>query len=212
MINSLIEAPFIPVWARAIRGFFFIYNGASMAPLFRPGDLLCARRPVWKRIRPGDVVIIALGNNPNHFDHVVHRVVSVKQKFLITQGDNNLKPDMETVTNDNIIGLVIAFGRQGHIHPVRGGILGLTFAGLIHSRNIIWFLIKRIGWRVYRPIQQSGLVARVWRPDIYQIRVMTDKGPLVKYRYRTKTVARWWPQLKHFDVVKPFDLVIPKPE
>lgn len=213
MNNSLIEPPFTPSWARENEeNIFFIYSGASMAPLFKPGDMLCARFHVWENIRPGDVVIIHWGNHINHSEHVVHRVVSVNQDNLNTQGDNNLKLDAQVVTNDNLVGLVFSFGRKGKIYSVRGGRLGLFYAHLVHTRNYIWMLIKRLGWRAYRRIRQSGLVARLWRPAISQIRVMTDEGPLIKYCFGTKTVARWWPQQKRFQVVKPFDLVLSDPE
>jgi hypothetical protein len=209
MDNSLIDAPFIPVWARSFNEpLFFIYNGPSMAPLFKPGDLLCARSSFLKSIRRGDVVIYSWRDNPNHLNQVVHRVVSVKGKLLKTQGDNNLKPDSQVILVDNLVGLVTSFGRQKHIYSVKGGILGSFYAQLIRSRNNIRLLGKRLGWRIYRQLHQSGIVARFWQPEISQIRVLTNEGPLIKYCFHSKTIARWWPHMKRFLVVKPFDLVI----
>jgi signal peptidase I len=213
MSNSLIEPPFVPAWAKENKeAVFFIFNGTSMAPLLKPGDMLCARRFVFGNIHSGDVVIIDWGNDKNHCEYVVHRVISVKQDYLITQGDNNLNQDTKVVKIENLVGLVTAFGRQNHVHSVRGGFLGFFYARLVFFRNFIWMLIKRIGWQVYSRIRQNGLVARFWRPSISRIHLATENGPLVKYRYRKKTVARWWPQLKRFDVVKPFDLVISNPD
>lgn len=183
-----------------------------MAPLFKPGDLLCARRPVWGNIHPGDIVIVNWGSSINHPENVVHRVVSIRQNNLITKGDNNLKPDSEVASNDNLVGLIVAFGRHSHIYSARGGLPGLIYAHLVHLGNYIWMLIKRLGRRVYRKVQQSGLIAKVWRPTLNRIHIMTDEGPLVKYRFGTRTVARWWPQQKRFDVIKPFDLVLSAPE
>jgi len=201
------------VWARKFKGyFFFIYNGSSMAPLFKPGDLLCASRPVLGNIHPGDIVIVNWGSSINHPENVVHRVVSISQNNLITQGDNNLKTDSEVASNNNLVGLVIAFGRQSHIYSVRGGRPGLFYSHLVHLRNYTWMLIKRPGRRIYRKVQQSGLIAKVWRPTLNRIQIMTDEGPLVKYRYGSRTIARWWPQQKRFDVVKPFDLVLSAPK
>jgi signal peptidase I len=213
MDNSLTEPPFTPVWARKYKeSIFFIYNGTSMAPLFKPGDLLCARRHVWGNIHPGDIVIVNWGSSINHSENVVHRVVSVRRDNLITRGDNNLKPDSEMASKNNLVGLVVAFGRHSHIYSAKGGRPGLFYARLIHLRNYICMLIKCLGRRVYRQVQQSGLSARVWRPTLSRIHVMTDEGPLVKYCFGTRTVARWWPQQKRFDVVKPFDLVLSAPE
>jgi signal peptidase I len=213
MNNSLTEPPFVPAWARNYKeAIFFIYNGPSMGPLFRPGDLLCAQRSVLGNIRLGDILIIDWGSDKNHIEYVVHRVVSVKQKYLITQGDNNLKRDVQIVTIDNLVGLVTIFGRQNHVYSAKGGTMGLFYARLVYTRNFIWLLIKRMGWRIYRLIRQSGCVARIWHPAISQLRVKTDNSLLIKYLYGNRTVARWWPEKKHFDVLKPFDLVIPYPE
>lgn len=183
-----------------------------MAPLFKPGDLLCARKSILGNTRLGDIVIIDWGSDKNHNEYIVHRVVSAKQEHLITQGDNNLKPDPQVITLDNLVGLVTSFERQNHVYLVKGGTIGLFYARLIHARNYIWLLVKRLGWRIYRFIRQSGWVARVWRPAIRQIRVMTDHGPLIKYCYDNRTVAHWWPETKKFEVLKPFDLVISNPE
>jgi hypothetical protein len=183
-----------------------------MAPLFKPGDLLCAQRFVLENICLGDVLIIDWGGDKNHAQYVVHRVVSVKKNYLITQGDNNFKPDVQVVTTDNLVGLVSSFGRYNQVYSVRGGCAGLFYACLIHARNYSWLIVKRLGWRIYRFIRQSRLITSVWRPVIRQIRVMTDTGPLIKYCMGNRTVARWWPEINKFDVVKPFDLVILNPE
>jgi signal peptidase I len=213
MKNSLIKPPFIPVWARGYKNsLFFIYNGGSMAPLFKPGDFLCAHNPILGDIRLGDIVIIQWEGSIDSLDYVVHRVVSVKREYLITQGDNNLSPDSQLVTNDNLIGLVTSFERKSHVYPVNGGAMGLFYARLIHARNHLWLFIKRLGWRIYGFIRLSGLVARVWRPAITQLRLMTDKGPLIKYCHGNRTIAHWWIEKRYFNVLKPFDLVIPNPE
>jgi signal peptidase I len=213
MQNSLIKPPFIPVWAGGSKdSIFFIYNGGSMAPLFKPGDFLCAHSSVFGDILLGDIVIIQWEGNLGCLEYVVHRVVLVKQDYLVTQGDNNLCPDSQLVTHDNFVGLVNSYERQGHVYLVKGGVIGLFYARLIHARNYIWLFIKILGWRIYRLIYQSGWVARVWRPAIIQLRLTTDKGILIKYYHGNRTVAHWWPEKKYFDACKPFDLVIPNPE
>jgi signal peptidase I len=213
MNNSLIEPPFIPIWAKRFReDLFFIYNGASMAPLFKTGDILCARKSALENIQTGDIVIVDRRVERTHNDYVVHRVMAVRQGCLITQGDNNLMPDHQMVTSENLVGCVTAFGRQNHVYPIRGGYVGLFYARLIHARNIIWNLIKCLGWRIYRLVRQSGLAAKIWRPAIGRVRVVTDNGFLIKYCYGDRTVAYWWPETKKFDVIKPFDLVIPNPQ
>ena len=183
-----------------------------MAPLFKPGDLLCVQKCALGNVRLGDIVIIDWGSDKKYIKHVVHRVVSAQKDYLITQGDNNIKPDRQVATNDILVGLVTSFGRQSHVYSVKGGIIGLLYAHLIHARNYIWMFIKRLSWRIYRLTRQSGLVAKVWRPVISQIRLKNDCGSLIKFCYCNRTVARWWLETNKFDVVKPFDLVIPNPE
>lgn len=212
MSDSQIEAPFTPLWARKFKDTrFFIYHGSSMSSLFRPGDLLCVQKRILANIRLGDIIIINWGNDRNQIEYVVHRVVSVKSEYLITQGDNNFKPDSQVVTMDTLVGLVTSFGRQNHVYSVKGGMIGLFYALFIHARNYLWWFLKRLGWRSYRLLRQSGWVNRIWQPAIRCICVMTDKGPLIKYCHGSRTVAHWWPEVKKFTVVKPFDLVIPSP-
>jgi signal peptidase I len=213
MKNSLAEVSFIPSWAKDYKEtIFFICNGASMAPLFKPGDLLCCRKEKFENVCLGDIIIVAWKNDKKHTEYIVHRSVSIKPDYLTTQGDNNLEPDVQVVTKKNFVGLVTSFSRQNRVCSVNGGYIGLIYAHLFHARNYIWLFVRRLGWRIYRLTRQSGLVARAWHPTISQIRVMTDQGFLIKYCHGNHTVARWWPETKKFDVVKPFDLVIPHPE
>jgi signal peptidase I len=212
MNNSLIEPPFIPTWAQNYKEtIFFIYNGPSMMPLFRPGDLLCAQKPAFENIQLGDIVIVDWRND-NNVQYVVHRIISVYQNYLITQGDNNLKSDTQLVTRENLIGRVNSFGRQNQVYSVKGGMMGLFYARLIRVRNHFWLFVKRLGWQIYRFIRQSGWAARIWHPAIIRLRVKTDNGYLVKYCHDNRTVARWWLETKKFDADKPFDLVISNPE
>ncbi len=114
MNDSLSEMPFTPALIREENdSIIFIYNGFSMSPLFKAGDVLRAYKSVLKNIRLGDIVIVYRGvSNTAHFDHIVHRVVSLGNGYLITQGDNNLKPDEQIVTNDNLVRLVTSFRRD----------------------------------------------------------------------------------------------------
>jgi signal peptidase I len=210
--DFLSPSPFTPSWGRGNENKYFIYNGESMAPLFKPGDMLCVNISSLLDIHLGDIIVYHMKTEANEPLSVVHRVISAKKDELITKGDNNANQDTQVVTKKNLVGLVTSYERRGRLYPVRGGTWGLFHAGMTHVRNLLLILIKRLGWWAYHPIKQSGLVARMWQPDIIQIRVKTNSGPLIKYCYGNRTVAHWWPQQKQFDVVKPFDLVISPPE
>jgi signal peptidase I len=209
--DSLSSPPFIPVWGRGNENIYFIYNGISMAPLFKPGDMLCVESSLFIDIRLGDIIVFYVKTGNNESLSVVHRVISISENGLITKGDNNAMVDASVVTINNFAGLVTSFERQGRLYPIKGGLRGLLQARVIHARNLILILINRLGWRTYRLIRLSGFVAMVWRPVISQIRLKTEKGPLIKYCFGTKTVANWWPMIKRFEVIKPFDLVISNP-
>jgi len=213
MNNSLTKSPFIPAWAGQYKNcFFFIYNGGSMSPTFKPGDFLCVQNVAFEDIHVGDVVIIQWGVNSGRLEYVVHRVISFRQEHLITQGDNNYDPDAQLLTNGNLVGRVTWVERQKQIYLVKEGYWGLAYARLIHCRNHIWLFIRRLGWRVYRLVRQSGVVSRIWKPSICQLHLTTENGPLIKFCYSGHTIAHWWPEKRYFNARKPFDLVIPNPE
>ena len=183
-----------------------------MAPLFKPGDMLCVKPRSFCYLHKGDVVVFYLTNKVNNPLHVVHRIISITRNGLITQGDNNPGLDTQEIPKNNLIGLVTSFERKGMLYSVRGGGGGLLHIRIIQVRRFIMKMLSPFNRRIHSLIRRSGLVPRVWRPVIIQIHLMTDHGPLVKYCFGTKTVASWWPQQKFFAVVKPFDLIIIHPE
>jgi hypothetical protein len=72
--------------------------------------------------------------------------------------------------------------------------------------------IRALFRKPYGLLKKSRLVAMVWRPKIIKMRIQMEQGPSIKYLYNMCTVAVWDPTRQHFNVVKPFDLVIPHPE
>lgn len=212
MKNFLNEPPYIPSWAMNYNEtVFYTYYSSSMASIFKPGDLLCARKSALKDVKVGDVVIVER-NNGEETEYIVHRVVAIEQAGLITKGDNNLNIDAQIVTKDNFVGLVTSFSRKNRVYSVKNGMIGLFYARLIQTRNFVCLLIRQLGWRTYRFVRQSGLVAYVWHPTISRVRVMTNEGPLIKYRCYGRTVASWYPRSGQFTAIKPFDLIISDPK
>lgn len=209
--DFLRPSPFIPKWGKRNDFLYYIYNGASMAPWFKPGDMLCVNITSFLEIHPGDVIVFHLETETKETLYIVHRVISVENDGLTTKGDNNAMPDPSLVEPDNFTGRVSSFERQGRLHTVRGGAWGLLHGRVIKVQKIILILTNRMGWRIYRLVRRSGLVAKLWQPAISQIRFKTDHGPLIKYCHGNRTVAQWWPEQKYFEAVKLFDLLIPNP-
>jgi hypothetical protein len=181
------------------------YSGHSMAGTFREGDRLETNKT---KIKPGDVAVFISAEEGEKKTHCVHRVVSFADMGLITRGDNNPKNDEQLVTEENFIGKVTYYERNGRIHKVWNGRLGLQRARVLHCRLHLIKAIKFILKKPYRLLKKTGAVAQFWRPEIESIFFETQDGPLVKYTHNGKTVAscrvdsnRWWFR-------RPYDFVI----
>lgn len=188
------------------------YRGDSMSGSFKPGDCLFYAEIDLKELAPGQVVIFRLHDPDDKDKEVVHRVISLTPNGLITRGDHNHHIDPDLLTADNLVGLVTHFERNGITRQVGGGFCGLQHARCCHTRLKLWRCIKNLGRRPYTWLRNSALIKHLWRPSIIKVRVKSEDGPLVKYVFRGRTVAQWWPELKRWECDHPFDLVISRPE
>ena len=206
MKNFLIEADIIPealLQQGLIRG--FLYNGPSMLPTFRPGQVLYVR-PEVKDINAGDILVFEQEGT-----RVVHRVILVETQGYHTRGDNNRQPDPGLVAHGQVLGRVEMVEHQGEVRKVLSGRRGLWRARLGWAfRRFEQPFRLVIGWP-YRRLKTSELVSFIWKPQIQTIRLETEKGVLIKYIHDHKTVAVWDANQKHFTCRKPFDLIIQPP-
>lgn len=188
------------------------YHGRSMAGTFRPADCLTVTTVPLTDVRPGDVVVYRRLDHNGVEQDLVHRVMCVRPNGLIVRGDNNPCNDSAIVTENNLVGRVSLFYRDGKRFPVRGKRFGLVHARFLHGSHRMWELmwnaVRYMGRSTYRWLRQRGLVARLWRPAIVKVQLMTDNGPLVKYVCRNRTVASHWVNEGRFRCRKPYDLVI----
>jgi signal peptidase I len=209
------------------------YRGKSMNGTFRPGDCLMMKPITLQAVRSGDVVIfrklkwqgLASGKfqddedplagevhvmeESQPVDELVHRVVAIRLEGLITRGDNNPYSDAELVNEDNLIGLVTHLERGSKLRTVHGGWIGLLKAWLLRTwKQYLWNHIVRKVSRPYHWLNDKGWVAKFWHPDIVKVRLTSDDGPLIKYIFHSRTIARWWPLQDRFECRKPYDLVL----
>lgn len=189
-----------------------VYRGNSMRGTFCPDDRLLIEPVPLATIRPGDVVAFRTADGRPQSQELVHRVINVRSGGLATRGDNSRKADSELVTAGALIGRVTCIERDGRRRRIRIGAIGLLRARLLHIRSHLKNAALRTCRRPYRWLRRSGLVRRLWRPQLTRLCLDTDRGSLVKYVSDGRTVARWWPSDGRFECQRPYDLVIPPPD
>ena len=81
------------------------YRGESMVPVFKNGELLVLlkAKPAGIKIKKGMIVGYKDGKEK---ESIIHRVISVQEGKIITQGDNNPEPD-KTISDSDVIGVYL---------------------------------------------------------------------------------------------------------
>jgi hypothetical protein len=181
----------------------FSYSGSSMSATFKKGDELIVVPLPLKQVCPGDVVAFREAKRV-----VAHRVLACTPTSLLTRGDNNPGADLAPVTSEMLLGKVYYVRRNGKTCRVWGGAAGLWWACALY----IYTRLKPILGYPYRWLRKSNLVPIFWNPSLSRVQVMSERGKVVKYRWRGYTIARWWPSQDRFWCSKPFDLVIDRPK
>jgi hypothetical protein len=147
---------------------------------------------------------------------VAHRVTGLVAGGAILRGDGNSRCDVDTVFEQDLLGRVSYYERNGKVRPVANGPRGLARARLLHlwygGRRTLWRSVTFVGRIPYRWFKRSGIVRYVWQIPIERILLQTPDGPLIKYVHRGRTVAQWWPETGKMIYVRPYDLVIPRPD
>jgi len=188
------------------------YRGDSMRGTFRLGDRLLIEPVLFVDIYPGDVIVYRGTNEQENVEDVAHRVVAITENGLITRGDNNSRHDFTPVQCDQIIGKVVEMERRRRKQVVVGGAKGLRRAKLQWAILRLDRFVRRLFRFPYHLLRNSQIIPKLWRPFITEINLKTERGLLVKYIYKQRTVAIWDVSQHKFNCRKPFDLVIPPPE
>jgi len=178
------------------------YNGPSMRPTFRPGQILYVR-PDVEDLNPGDVVVYQQKDN-----YIVHRLLAVGANGYVLRGDNNRRIDGGAVRPEQVIGRVEMVEEGGVFSRVVGGHLGLKLAQFRWGTNRLKAGLRYLfGWP-YRYFKAKRVIAHFWKPEITVMHLQTETGSLYKYIYHNKTVATWNPAREILQCRRPFDLVI----
>lgn len=86
----------------------FKVKGTSMKPFFKDGFTVVTIRKV-ETYKKHDIVLFKLNDN-----YILHRIVKIKDKEIITEGDNLLSK--ESISFSNIIGKVINYKNKREIN------------------------------------------------------------------------------------------------
>lgn len=148
------------------------YGGNSMKPTLREAELMEVSPYHDRPIRRGDVIYFT---GHDKVTAVVHRVIGITDKGVMTQGDNNPTADEHMPDQAQIIGRVTAVWSGMRKRIIRGGwqghLIGLSLHGL-------YWLDDNISSRlspVYQALCKNGFLSRILppslRPWIVQVKV-----------------------------------------
>lgn len=178
-----------------------------MKGTFKPGDRLAIEKVAFDQIKKGDVIIFRrMREEKNEF--IVHRVVKTTTKELVTRGDNCRVSDEGCLAAEDIIGRVIRYDRRGRVRRAWNGGAGQLQASVLHGRLHAARSLKFFLRKPYVKLRESGIVARLWQPDIEAIHFETPDGPLVKYLHKGRTVTICWKTTDRWLTKRPYDFIL----
>jgi hypothetical protein len=129
--------------------------GVSMLPLLRQGrDLFVVEKRGPGRLKAGDVVLYR--RPPDKY--VLHRIVEVREKDYVILGDNCVNREYG-ITDDDILGIMTGFVRDGKQHTVTERGYRLYSFLQLHGGPVRVFF-KKVGWRVKAGIKKALGIGR----------------------------------------------------
>ena len=180
-----------------------VYNGPSMRPLFKPGDVLTIEAYELKEIKKGDVIVFKPGEGD---ELLVHRVVKLSEQGIKAQGDNNRALDPWDITLEQVLGKVIAFNRGNQSIKVRGG-----FLGQVSGFSFRFFKkIKSFFFNLLHPLYHKGAGVFARAVTIKQIVIERSNGKEYQLLVGKKIVGRLPSGEKEWLIKRPYRLFIDK--
>ncbi len=182
-----------------------LYNGISMNPLFREGDV-CEFVPYQGlEIREGDVVAFP---HPGQRGNVIHRVAAVKPWGIFTKGDNLAALDDWVLRPGDILGKVVAIHRQSRTLPVPGAAPATLY--LLKGRAWCDRALTRLLHPLYHRLAQSGLfkgrLATWLKPRLMYF--PHANGPEWQLWLGRFLIGRKLPRQSHWTIRRPFRLFV----
>lgn len=153
---------------------FIIHVGDSMNPFLKSLDILCVVPYGNLKIQRGDVIVFF---PPAGKYKVTHRVISIREQYINTQGDNNNNVDSWILTPTDIIGRVIYVQRKNKRIYVARGIKGHLLAITIKKFNLIKLKIFSLLRPFYHWLIQLNILKQKWLLSSLKTRVLVFSNP-----------------------------------
>jgi hypothetical protein len=182
-----------------------LYNGTSMNPLFRQGDILEVVPYDGQEIQVGDVVAFP---NPKKPGKVIHRVAAVKPWGLVTKGDNLAFVDDWTLKPGDVLGQVVAIHRSGCTLPVPRQVPASLY--FLKGRRWCDRAVSRLLQPVYHRLARSGLfqgrLGRWMKPEVLYF--SRADGPEWQLWLGKLMIGQKLPHQSHWTIRRPFRLFV----
>lgn len=178
-----------------------------MKGTFQPGDVLTVEAVSLSRVRTGDVVVFFRQRGGGQCE-IVHRVIRRVPGRLVTRGDAVGCEDVGMVGGDKLIGRVRLRMRNGRTKVVYGAWIGLCRGRWLH---FYWRTRRRAVRAIQKPyavLKASGIVPRLWKPEIFRVKLNSQDGSCIQHVWKNRIVGRFWPEENRFECRKPWDLFI----
>ena len=134
----------------------FYGYGSSMYPTLKAGDLLDIISS--QIVTVGDVVVFPSIESKRY---IAHRVVSIGPEGVKTRGDNVKRDDARVLQYSEITGVVISAHRGSRTLKIRGGRLGIVYAGMLWKWNPVYHGLFDIVRITYHWLADSGMFRRL---------------------------------------------------
>ncbi len=127
ILTIAVTVVLIALFSEKLPVFASVVFGTSMLPTLRPLDIVIAVKPWVKKVRVGEIAIVEVDGV-----RLVHRVIEIKDGYVITKGDNNRFADPPTRI---VLGVVVA------IIPREAVFLTIALLAITASRPRRWLAI-----------------------------------------------------------------------
>jgi signal peptidase I len=144
---------------------FSTCSGPSMYPTLRGGDGLVLKKYKSNAdLKIGDIIVYPHPEPNKNFD-VVHRIIKLTEKGVVTRGDNNNKIDPYLVVYENISGWVYAAKRKNKTIYLLNGKKGYILHRLMLFRKyVVYPMIKPL--RLLSALIASSKILNIFHSQI----------------------------------------------